>query len=158
MTLHLAQFNYARLRHPVDDPRTKGFVDGSDVLMRVAQRSAGFIWALDSGRGGVPDPPVWGDPLISVNLTVWRDPESLEFYVHKTLHKSWLKRRDEWFEPVPEPYLVMWWIEAGHIPSIEEGLDRLALLRAEGESERAFSWRWARNRARTALRSADAAP
>lgn len=144
MTRQLAQFNYARLRHPLADDRSKGFRDGSAVLTRLAQRSAGFVWALDIGAGGVPEPPVWNDPLISVNMSVWRDFPSLEFFVYNTLHKSWVKRSPQWFEVLDQPYLVMWWVAEGHRPTLEEGLDRLAMLRAQGEGERAFGWAWGR--------------
>ena len=140
----LAQFNYARLLHPLEDERSKGFRDGSTVLTKVAERSAGFVWALDIGPGGVPDPPIWGDPLISVNMSVWRDLPSLEFFAYNTLHKSWISRRGQWFEHLDVPYLVMWWVPPGHQPTIDEGLDRLAMLRAEGESERAFGWAFGR--------------
>lgn len=141
---YLAQFNYARLRHPADHAGTKGFIDGTPVIMKLAERSAGFIWSFETGPGGTMDPPVWGDPLISVNMTVWRNFPNFEFFVYNTLHNAFMKRRQTWFEDETAPYLVMWWVPEGHRPSLDEGLDRLAMLRAEGDSARAFGWDFAR--------------
>jgi hypothetical protein len=36
---------------------------------------------------------------------------------------------------------VMWWIPAGHIPTVEEAVERLELLRANGPSPSAFGFR-----------------
>lgn len=126
--MHLAQFNYARLRHPVDDPKSRGFLDGSRILGDIANRSPGFVWAWnEDSTGGVPHVPVWGDPLISCNMSVWEDRESLEHFVFNTLHKSWIKRRREWFLEVPGQYLVLWEVPRGFRPTLDEGIDRLVM-------------------------------
>ncbi len=35
----------------------------------------------------------------------------------------------------------MWWVPAGHIPSIEEAIERLDRLRREGPTSEAFTFR-----------------
>jgi hypothetical protein len=40
-----------------------------------------------------------------------------------------------------EAYMVMWWIPAGHRPSLAEAAERLALLRTQGPSAEAFTFR-----------------
>jgi hypothetical protein len=52
-----------------------------------------------------------------------------------------MRRRREWFERMAEAYLVLWWVPAGHRPTIEEALTRLALLRSKGLTSEAFTFR-----------------
>lgn len=47
----------------------------------------------------------------------------------------------KWFEKPSAPHLTLWWIPAGHIPSVEEARDRLEFLKIRGESPLAFSIR-----------------
>ena len=37
-------------------------------------------------------------------------------------------------------HFVMWWVPAGHKPTLDEALDRLAQLQANGDSDHAFGW------------------
>jgi hypothetical protein len=37
-------------------------------------------------------------------------------------------------------HFVMWPIEIGHVPSLDEALERLDLLRRDGSTEAAFGW------------------
>jgi hypothetical protein len=39
------------------------------------------------------------------------------------------------------PYLVLWWVPAGHIPGLDEALSRLDQLRRDGPGPRAFTFR-----------------
>ena len=39
-------------------------------------------------------------------------------------------------------HFVMWWIPAGHRPTLDEALTRLEHLRAHGDSDQAFGWKW----------------
>ena len=57
-----------------------------------------------------------------------------------------LSQRAEWFD-VMEPSFCLWWVPAGHIPSVEEGIAMLARLKAEGPGEEVFtfaSWKASR--------------
>lgn len=49
----------------------------------------------------------------------------------------------EWFERMSEAYLVLWWVRCGHRPSVTEALARLELLRTNGPSAEAFTFRHA---------------
>ena len=51
-----------------------------------------------------------------------------------------MRRGAEWFDKV-EFHLVLWWVEAGCIPSLEEANARLELLEKYGSTERAFSFK-----------------
>ncbi|GGY79487.1 hypothetical protein GCM10010300_24090 [Streptomyces olivaceoviridis] len=51
-----------------------------------------------------------------------------------------LRRRREWFHRHVEAHLVLWWIPAGHLPTVDEALERPADLRTHGPSPRAFTF------------------
>jgi hypothetical protein len=51
-----------------------------------------------------------------------------------------MSRRREWFERM-QTYMVLWWVPAGHQPSVEEAKQRLDLLQAKGASAEAFTFK-----------------
>jgi hypothetical protein len=138
---HLAQFNVATTKHPLDDPRMAGFVELLTPLNALADGTPGFVWRLM--EDGAPDAtglrPA-GENVI-VNFSVWETRQALWDYVYRSGHLEALRRRREWFRRHAESHQVLWWIPAGHIPTVEEGLERLQLLRAHGPSPRAFTFR-----------------
>ena len=137
---HLAQFNIARIRYPLDDPRMQEFVDNVARVNALAETIDGFVWRLQDESGHAMNMKVYDDPRILPNLTVWENAQALERFVWRTLHRRFYLRRQEWFVPVDGPPLVMWWIPAGHRPSLADGVGRLDELRAHGPSARAFGW------------------
>jgi hypothetical protein len=138
---HLAQLNIGRIRYEVNDPRMAGFVDNLASVNAIAERSLGFVWRYTDASGNATSTrPYEGDPMMAVNMSVWENVESLEKYVWQTVHKRFYSRRHEWFETMAERYLVMWWVPAGHRPSIAEAIERLEHLKAQGASEYAFGW------------------
>lgn len=136
---HLAQFNIARIKYPLDDPRMAEFVDNVARVNGLAEQIEGFVWRLQGDSGNAMGMQVYGDPRILPNLTVWENVAALERFVWKTVHNRFYGRRAEWFEPTSTP-LVMWHIEAGHRPSMDEGVERLDYLKAHGPSDHAFGW------------------
>ena len=44
-------------------------------------------------------------------------------------------------EPLSVPILVLWWVPAGHLPTVEEAKERLATLEANGPTAEAFTFR-----------------
>jgi hypothetical protein len=56
-------------------------------------------------------------------------------------HLDVLRRRREWFEALGEAYLALWWVPAGHIPSVAEAEERVAALRERGPTAYAFTFR-----------------
>ncbi|MCH2457104.1 MAG: DUF3291 domain-containing protein [Henriciella sp.] len=145
MEMHLAQLNIGRLVAPTDDPRVKDFMDNLDFVNGLGRRVPGFVWMMEgSGEPGTgnTEVKVGGDPQQVSNLTVWTDVESLEQFVWGTVHKRFYERRNEWFEVMGDVHFVMWWIPVHHQPTLEEALERLERLRANGDSEEAFGWSW----------------
>lgn len=52
-----------------------------------------------------------------------------------------LRQRREWFEKFERIYLALWWVEAGHIPTVAEAKQRLEYLQEHGETPQAFTFR-----------------
>ena len=139
MTMHLAEFNIARIKYPLDDPRMADFVNNVDRVNGLADTIPGFVWRLQDESGHAMNMTVYDDPRILPNLTVWENVEALERFVWQTLHRRFYGRREEWFEKIGTP-LVLWWIPEGHRPTMAEGVDRLDHLKANGPSDYAFGW------------------
>ena len=76
-----------------------------------------------------------------LNLSVWRDCESLHAFVYRSAHGRQLLRRDRWFDRAPQPSTVLWWVADGAQPTAADATRRLAHLRAHGPTPRAFSLR-----------------
>jgi heme-degrading monooxygenase HmoA len=136
---HLAQFNIARIKYPLDDARMREFVDNVERVNGLADKIEGFVWRLQDESGHAMNMTVYNDPRVLPNLTVWESAEALERFVFKTLHGRFFARRAEWFEQ-PDPTLVMWWIPENHRPTMDEGVERLEYLKARGPSDYAFGW------------------
>ena len=138
-TQHLAQFNIARIRYRLDDPRMREFVENVERVNWLADKIDGFVWRLKDESGHAMNMRVYDDPTILPNLTVWENVEALERFVWQTLHRRFFSRREEWFARV-KTTLVLWWIAAGHRPDLAEGVARLDHLIAHGPSDHAFGW------------------
>lgn len=142
--LHLAQLNVGRLVAPTGDPRVAEFMAALDRINGLGRRMPGFVWMMaGSGEPGTGNTATKldGDPLFVSNLTVWESVEALERFVWGTVHRQFYERRHEWFEVLGRMHFVMWWVPAGHRPTIEEAMARLALLEDEGDTDEAFGWR-----------------
>lgn len=137
---HLAQLNIGRFRFPTDDPRMRGFMDNLDRVNAIAERSEGFVWRLkDESNNATAIRPA-SDATMAVNLSVWESAEALERFVWATVHKVFYNRKGEWFEAAKTPHFVMWPVEEGHTPDLDEAMARLDHLRAQGDSDFAFGW------------------
>lgn len=135
----LAQLNLAKLRAPLDSPRLADFVASLEPINALAERSPGFVWRLATPAGDATSIRHFGDDVI-VNMSVWSDVESLRRFVYRTRHAAVMRRRDEWFERFGATYLVLWWVPAGHRPSLAEAECRLERLSTLGASPAAFSF------------------
>jgi hypothetical protein len=138
---HLAQLNIARFKLPLDDPAMAGFVEALDPLNAIADAAPGFVWRLQTEEGNATSIHAFVDDLTLVNMSVWESIEALAGYVYGRDHVAVMRRRREWAERMGEAYLVLWWIPAGSIPTIEEAKERLEHLRANGPTPRAFTFK-----------------
>jgi hypothetical protein len=138
---HLAQVNIARMRAPLDQPTMAGFVARLAEINALADRSPGFVWRLQTEAGDATYLRPYEDDRILFNLSVWESIEQFKDYVYRSAHRELIRQRSEWFEKMEEAYMAMWWINAGHIPTIEEAKQRLEHLRQHGETAQAFTFK-----------------
>jgi Domain of unknown function (DUF3291) len=138
---HLAQLNIARMRAPLGDKVMEGFESQLDRLNAVADQSPGFVWRLASEEGDATAIRAFPDERILVNMSVWESLPALHQYVYRSPHLGPLRDRRDWFEPMEGPHLVLWWIAAGSIPTVDEGKAKLEELARRGPTEDAFTFR-----------------
>ena len=143
-THHLAQINLAHLKAPMDSALLKGFVDKLDEINALADASPGFVWRFLE-TAAQPSQAVLKDPLVIFNMSVWQDMQSLHSYVYKTAHAQVFAARAQWFHEwaghLSASHMALWWVPAGHIPTAEEGLERLRRLLAQGPTAQAFTFK-----------------
>ena len=138
---HVAQYNIARVLAPVDSPQLADFMAALDPINALAESSPGFVWRLQTGEGNATAVRPYDDDMILVNLSVWESVEALADFAYRSDHRAVLARRREWFEKQEAPYLVLWWVPFGHVPTVEEAKARLELLARHGPSPEAFTFR-----------------
>ena len=138
---HLAQINIARMRAPLSDPIMKGFVDQLVEVNLIAEASPGFVWRLKSEEGDATNIRAYEDELILVNMSVWESIESLREFTYRSHHAGVFRDRLQWFERSDGANLALCWIPVGHIPTVEEGKSRLALMEKLGPTPDAFTFK-----------------
>jgi hypothetical protein len=137
---HLAQVNIGRARGPIDGPIMAEFVDRLAEINALAEQTPGFLWRLQTEDGDATAIRPYADERIMINMSVWADLESLRGYVFRSAHAEVMRRRREWFERFEGVYVALWWVPAGHRPTAEEAVSRLAHLEAHGSTAFAFSF------------------
>ena len=141
MPFHLAQVNIARPLEPLDSELLAEFVASLDSVNSVADGTPGFVWRLQGEDGNATSVLVFEDDGLIVNMSVWESIAALRAFVYSTpAHLAVMKRRREWFERM-EVHMALWWVPAGHLPTVAEAEERLTLLSAIGPSPDAFTFR-----------------
>jgi hypothetical protein len=140
--MHLAQLNIAHPVAPLDHPRMADFVADLPTINALAEASPGFVWRLrDEETDDATMLRPYG-PDIMVNMSVWESVEALREYTYRTGHLESLRRRREFFDHKGiDAHLVLWWIPAGTLPTLDEARDRLDLLSRNGPGPDAFTLR-----------------
>jgi len=137
----LAQVNVGIIKGPMDSPVMAEFAANLNRINALADGFPGFVWRLQTEEGDATSIRPFENANLLVNMSVWRDVESLNKYVYSSAHVEVMRRRREWFERMDEAYLALWWIPAGHRPTIAEAIAKLELLRAKGPTVEAFTFR-----------------
>jgi hypothetical protein len=138
---HLAQVNIGRFRAPIEDPIMEGFRSQLDAINALADRTPGFVWRLQTEDGNATAIRPYDDQLMAINMSVWESLEALQQFVYQSAHVGPLRDRKLWFEPIDGPIQALWWVPAGHIPTLDEAKARLDLLKERGPSPDAFTFR-----------------
>ena len=136
----LAQLNIGIIKGPMDSPIMAEFAANLDRINALAERSSGFVWRLQTEDGNATAIRPFEQENTLLNMSVWRDIESLKSFVYDSAHVEIMRRRREWFERITAAYLVLWWVPRGHRPTVAEAIARLELLRSRGPSPEAFTF------------------
>jgi hypothetical protein len=139
----LAQLNIGIIKGPMDSPVMADFAGNLERINALAERTPGFVWRLQTEEGDATAIRPFENPNMLVNMSVWRDVESLNKYVYSSAHVEIMRRRREWFERMQEAFLVLWWVPKGHRPSVAEAIAKLEVLRSKGSTAEAFTFRQA---------------
>jgi Domain of unknown function (DUF3291) len=139
----LAQLNIGIIKGPMDSAIMAEFAANLERINALADLSPGFVWRLQTEEGDATSIRPFDNESLLLNMSVWRDVESLNKYVYGSAHVEIMRRRREWFERMREAFLVLWWVPAGHRPSIGEAVAKLDVLRAKGPTPEAFTFRQA---------------
>jgi hypothetical protein len=88
---------------------------------------------------GTPtDIPFNEDPTVMVNMSVWESVEALRDFVYASNHLEVFRERAKWFEKMDKPHYCLWWIPAGHIPTVAEARERLEHYQQYGPTPFSF--------------------
>lgn len=138
---HIAQYNLARMRASLGDPIMAEFAANMQRIDEIGEHAPGFVWIFKDDDDKVLSLRPYDDDLIIVNLTVWETIDALFEFTYRSEHTDFFRRRLEWFSKTPPPVFVLWWIEAGQIPTIEQATLRLDYLRQHGPTPYAFTFK-----------------
>ena len=142
MKKHLAQLNISRIiPDTMEDPIMDDFVAQLDTINALAESSKGFIWRLKGDDNNATNFRPFDDDRVIVNMSVWESVEELMEFVYKSAHTMVMKDRNKWFEKFGKPSMVLWKVEEGHIPTVEEARERLKYFQENGASEYAFDFK-----------------
>jgi len=125
----------------INDPIMKEFVENLDAVNQIAEKSEGFVWRLKDENNNATSLNPYNDETIIINVSVWKSIETLENFMYRTFHSDFLKRRKEWFLNYGSAHTAMWWIPEGHIPTMQEAVDKLSFLQTNGPSPNSFDFR-----------------
>ncbi|WP_342380351.1 DUF3291 domain-containing protein [Myxococcus stipitatus] len=138
---HVAQLAISLAREPLDHPLMQDFVSQLRPVNELADRSPGFVWRLQTDAGNATGVRGYDNPLILLNMSTWESVETLFDFVYRSEHVVPFRERRKWFLPVEGPPYVLWWVPAGHQPTVLEAKERLERLHREGPSPEAFDFR-----------------
>ncbi|MDX2139673.1 MAG: DUF3291 domain-containing protein [Chloroflexota bacterium] len=139
-TFHIAQLNLARMLTSLDDPSMKDFVDNVPRVNQIGIDTPGFVWILKGDGGDATLLRPFGDDVL-INMTVWESIDALFQYAYYSDHAQFFRRRAEWFQKAAEAMVVLWWVPAGHQPTLEEADARIQHLRQHGPTPYAFTFK-----------------
>ena len=137
---HLAQVNIGRLKAHVDAPQIADFKNNLDQVNALAEASPGFVWRFTGEGNNATDVQAFEDPLMAINISVWDSVAALGAFVYRSGHIGFMRRRSEWFHKM-DNYMALWWVPAGHRPTPEEAIARLATLERLGPGPEAFTFK-----------------
>lgn len=116
------------------------FVALLDPVNALADGSPGFVWRLQGEDGNATAIRAFDDDRVIVNMSVWESIDHLADFVYRSGHIDVMRRRRQWFDRI-RVHMTLWWVPAGHVPSVAEAQERLAHLREHGPTTHAFTFK-----------------
>ncbi|MCB4797361.1 DUF3291 domain-containing protein [Neotamlana laminarinivorans] len=137
---NLAQVNIAKCLAPLNDPIMQGFVNNVQKMNAIADQSEGFIWRLqDEDKSEVAQ--IFKDPTLIVNISVWKNIDSLFNYTYKTEHANIFKHKNKWFSKIKSNHMAFWYIPENKIPTLQEAKHKLDYLNKNNSTPYAFTFK-----------------
>jgi hypothetical protein len=137
----LAQVNIALPLEPLDSALLADFMAALEPINALAEASPGFVWRLQGDLGDATSLRGFGDERIVINMSTWASLDALADFAFKSAHAGVMRQRRKWFVSMTEAYAALWWVPAGHRPSIREAEERVERLRAHGPTPFAFTFK-----------------
>lgn len=137
---HLAQVNIAKRLAPMENPMMKDFVGNLDRINTVADSSEGFIWRLqneDKEEAAI----IFQDDTLIINMSVWKDLESLFKFTYNSEHIEIFRRKKEWFSKIKMMHMAFWYTLEDYQPTFKDAKNRIDYLNNHGESPYAFTFK-----------------
>jgi len=148
MTFHLAHANIAWMHGTMDEPVMAGLVRRIDEINRLAEESKGFVWRIPNSEATLEsfevfraDFPGFDPARFFYNMSVWETVEDLRAYTLHSAHAEMVYERRQWLDSIAGANVALWWIPAGHRPTIAESAERLRHVREFGPTTDAFTLR-----------------
>ncbi len=137
---YLAQVNVARAKAEMNTETMRGFMGQLDAMNHLADTADGFIWRMIGDGGDYTSIRPFDDPLVIMNVSLWRDIDSLKNYVYKTVHMNIVRDRHTWFHKMNEFQQALWWHPVSHQPTAQEAKEKLERVRLLGATQEAFTF------------------
>jgi hypothetical protein len=138
---NLAQVNIAKMLAPIDDPIMADFVNNLYIINEIADNSEGFVWRLADIENNATAIKAFEDNTLIINMSAWKDMESLFKFTYKSDHVEIFSRRKEWFSVIKDMHMVFWFVPVDYIPSPMEARERLVYVNKHGETPYAFTFK-----------------
>lgn len=140
MTYHLAQVNIAKRLAPMDDPVMQDFINNVERINTIADKAEGFIWRMqDEDKELAVE--IFQDDALLINISVWKNLESLFDYTYKSGHIEVFKRKKEWFRKMKMVHMAFWYVPEGYVPTFKDAKNRLDYLNKYGDTPYAFTFK-----------------
>ncbi len=141
--MQIAQVNIAQMKAPLEDPIMKEFVDFLAPINQLADDSPGFVWRLkdETGESAVSISSPFDNDMLIINMSVWKDVNSLKNFIYHTAHSYFVRSGRKWFDKLSQPNMALWWVTDGHEPTLEEAKEKLELLESIGPSADSFNFK-----------------
>src|SRR6202047_1071246 len=101
----IAQLNIGIIRGPMDSPIMAEFVANLGRIDAMADTAPGFVWRLQTEAGDATAIRPFENENMAINMSVWRDIESLLQFGYHSSHPASVRRRRRGVERQREAHM-----------------------------------------------------